>query len=461
MSYKTLPIVFLSIVLLTVLMLLVLEPPGGSVQQSDTGVVDSEYSLNERGSLNTNKSNLALEPLKSEIRQVSDIEECQKLAKKIDTAIAVEDKRVLLELLLSYWLKLDTVSGLNFARSVKVNQHAGVLLGYAIHIAGGLNFTAVVGWINSLDTVDVEKESLINTLYYGIGNESPISALKFIDLVDNLQVKKQIMQALLHRWYAQDSQSTLAWLDARKPDPYLEEIKIELTASVPKNSLDETGEQIRNMKTGQDKNKLTRDHANKLAGISIEQATNWARSLDDPESYKIALVVVFEEWVKQEPDKRKIFEELLTESDSNVRDHLLNEVSLDIAAGNPKDLAAMIDMVPTSAQPEIAEKVVRFWRGRNPQETVDWVSELHPGTTRDHATVAITDHLLNIKKFDQAIQLVSKVQDGLKQYETSAKVFMSMYENDPEKARNAIGSADYLSNRQREELIAMMENRSK
>ena len=381
----------------------------------------------------------------------------------VNEILKVKDAQRKKKLLLSMynrWVQLDMQAALDSAIMFKEQNKNDGVLDYVLITSGKIKFPVVYKWLMARIEDEGEKKVFTNMLFYEVARDSsPAFVLTYINLIENDVLKEGIMRVLIEQWAARDLASSLSWLQTQTLPESLQGIEDSLLArSAQQEEQESIGDMIRQMNPGKEKFKKTRDYAHQLAGTDIQTATDWARSLDDPKSYKIALSVVFEAWVKQEPDKARIFEELLAESDPDVRDHLLNEVSLDIASSNPKDLADMIEMVPTSAQPEIAEKVVRFWRGRNPQETVDWVRGLNTGTTRDHATVALTDHLLNIKKFDQVIELVSKVQDKQKQYEASVKIFERMYQYSPEQAKQAMDGADYLSAEQREQLSTALDN---
>jgi hypothetical protein len=451
MLLKTLSIILGSIILLTATMLLVLEPPGTRNLQSDVAVSGAE---DNSAPENRATKSADLAQFTHRIPQVSSKEEFEAIAGDIAENVPAENRRALMELLYSHWLKLDVESALDYARKSRQAENGGMLQEYALVTGGAVSFPSVFNWVMAQKIEEAEKKALINMLYFGVGRESQVLALTFIDLlVDEVQ-KDQIMRALIEQWAAKDLPSTLSWMSSRELSESMEELKqtLILRSTGQESAAPDTA--IRNMAAGQEKNKLAREYADQLAKTDISAAANWARSLDDPEAYKVALSAVFEAWVLQEPDKRKILQELLAESDSQVRDHLINEVALDIASSNPQDLAAMINQVPETAQSQVAEKIVRFWQVRSSEDTLKWITGLDAGPVKDRAAGVMAELLLNANNNEQAIALIKQMQEQTTRYESSKSLINRIKQRDPAEARKILDQLEFLSKEEKESIFA-------
>jgi hypothetical protein len=454
MPFKTPVIVFGSIVVLTALMLLLLEPPNSrdtqeDTQHADTAAENGDTAAVERGDAERIKSDI-----QRLIGQAADNDDFINIANKIAEDVSAAESQNLLETLFARWVQLNVVNALDSARSFSDRNGIAAILENAIVAGGRIDFAAVYNWIGAQKNMpDGYQKALVNILYYGIGRDSQILALAFIDLLPDDAQKEQILRALVEQWASQDMQAALSWLDSREQSGPVVALKNSLLARSTQQAAETPDKAIREMQAGMEKNKLAREYAGRLARTDIAEATAWARSLDDPEAYKIALSAVFEAWVIQEPDKKIILEELLAESDSAVRDHLINEVALDIASTSPQDLAAMINQVPETAQTQVAEKVVRFWQARSHEDTLSWINGLGKGPVKDRAVSVMTEYLLDGNRSEQAIALIGEIEEKSVRYESSKKLIDRVRHKDSAEAAKLLDDMKFLSPEEKESIL--------
>jgi hypothetical protein len=387
-------------------------------------------------------SDPAVEALQKQIDDASGSDQFERLAHEVINTIPAEHMQRLLQFLLDRWIEQDLSAALDFvARSEKREM----LLPYVLTEAGYLDFRGVLNWIGSQP--EPVRQELNELLYTGVGQENPDYALEFIDLLDDGEGKERIMRLLLEQWAPRDIDAVLAWINSQTLPPRLADLKASL---VSLQNLQEAGDIIRNMQPGHEKNTMTRNHAELLARTNIQAAAGWARSLDDPDAYGIALTAVYQTWLSIEPDKQLIMEQALAESDGELRDHLINEIASHVASKDPADLAAMIDRLPPSSQQDVAEKVVLYWKERDLRQTLDWVRNQAPGPVRDRASRFMVDDLLLKDDRKGALSLATMIGNQSMRFESVKKVVAHWYMTNPAEAQQTLNGISFLSEAEKE-----------
>lgn len=354
----------------------------------------------------------------------------------------------LIELLLDRWFEKDLPAALNFVSNIEQADTRKALLQYALVEGAYLDFRGVMAWINRQP--ESSRQDLAGMLYEGVGKENPGYALEFIDLLNEGEFKEHVMRVLLEHWGQWDTAAALSWMNAQVLPQSLGDVKASLLSRLMAQDPHEAGGMIRNMQPSHQKNTLARKYADMMAMQDVQAAAGWARSLDDPNSYGIALTAVYEAWFRQEPDKRLIMEQVMAESDSDLRDRLINEIALDIANSNPAELAAMVDRLPETSQPDVAEKTVRFWKDRDPGQTLNWIDTLAPGPVRDRAVkIMVEDFLLRGDK-EEALSLAATIEDRGLRYKAVRSAAEHWYQADPEEARRILNDISFLSESEKE-----------
>ena len=453
---KTPVIIIVSIVLLTLLMSLFLTPPGNYRPQPKVATTAGKNDIAVVEEVTGQEGDSLAQQLRRRMDRAATVEDFVALAGEISGKLSGQKAQALLIELYRRWVKVDVNSALTSARSL--SQDNSKLLENAVVAAGTASFPVTYQWITGQPFDDQQRAGLVNALYYGVGGSLPAMVLTFIDLLPDGEQKNSITTVLVRQWAARDLQSALSWMNSRQLSGQMEQLKQSLLASDTAQDVSSSGDLIREMKAGREKDRLAREYADQLAKTDVQAATNWARSLNDPESYRIALSAVFEAWVKQEPDKKKILRELLAESDSEMRDQLINEVALDIASSNPQDLAEVFDQVPESAQAQVAEKIVRFWQVRSPEETRGWVSSLDPGPVRDRAAGVLADQYISQDKTDEALALIGEVSNSASRYDLSRKLVARLGQSNPALADEVISNAGFLSEEEKASLRDSINN---
>jgi hypothetical protein len=292
----------------------------------------------------------------------------------------------------------------------------------------------------------IEAESLLEALtgrlLYTEGAER---ILRLAELVNDEAVKARVMRMVLAQWAQQDISAALSWMNTQVLPPALDDMKASLLARLTKQNPQEAGVLIRNMQAGHGKNTAARNYAATLAGTDIREAMSWAASLDDADAYGIALTAVYEAWFQTEPDKKLIMEQVLAESDSGLRDRLINEIALDIASMNPAELAAMVERLPETSQPDVAEKAVRFWKERDSAQALNWVKSLAPGPVKDRGSKVMVEDLLLKDDRQGAFSLAMTIGDNRVRYEAVKTVVQHWYAANPAEARQILDGNSLLS----------------
>jgi hypothetical protein len=150
-------------------------------------------------------------------------------------------------------------------------------------------------------------------------------------------------------------------------------------------------------------------------------------------------------------------EQVLAESDSALRDRLINEIALDMANANPAELAAILHRLPATSQPDVAEKTVRFWKDRNAEQAMNWVSSLAPGPVRDRASKVMIESFLFKGDRQGALALAATIGDNRLRYDSIRNVAEYWYQANPAEARQAIDGISTLSAAEKARLSAQMQ----
>lgn len=391
------------------------------------------------------------------INSASGSSEYKDIAYEVIAGAQREQMFMLMELLLGRWVKEDLTAALNFAGFLGDESIREVLLHYALAKGGHVDFPGALDWVIRQSFPDEKKYNLISRLYEGVAKESPEHALQFVDLLDDENFKDHMLRVLLEQWAERDMISALVWMNEQAPSQALDDARASLLFRLVEQNPQEAGALIRNMQPGSQKETLARKYAEALAKSDIESATSWARSLDDPSAYGIALTAVYETWFQNEPDKKIIMEQVLVESDSELRDRLINEVALDMANSNPAELAGMIHQLPETAQADVAEKAVRFWKERSPSETLDWVSSLDAGLVRDRTSRVMAEDLVIKGDRDRALSLAGSIKDESLRYDATKKVVEYWYQANPDEARHVVHGIPFLSEAEKESISSLIQ----
>jgi hypothetical protein len=357
----------------------------------------------------------------------------------------------LMQLLLDRWIEKDLAAALDFVSKLEEESIREALLRYAIVESGHLDFRGVLSWINGQP--ESKRHGMISLLYEGVAKETPEHALQFIDLLNDEEIKEHVVRTLLEQWAQRDMVAALTWMSAQTLPQTLDDIKTSLLSRLIKQYPQEAGALIRSMPVGHEKNTVARNYADILAKTDIQAAGNWARSLDDPDSYSIALTAVYEAWFLNEPDKKIIMDQVLAESDSELRDRLINEIALDIANSNPAELAHMIDRLPATSQPDVAEKAARFWKERDSRQTLNWLGNLGSGPVRDRVGKVMVEDFMYKGDKEGALALAATIGDKKLRYESVRKAVQYWYQSNPAGAQETINSISFLSGTEKEMLM--------
>jgi hypothetical protein len=400
-------------------------------------------------------SDPAIEVLRKQIDEASGSAQFERLAHKVINEVSAEPMLRLLQLLLDRWIEQDLSVALDFVISLEGQEIRETLLPYALTEAGYLDFRGVLDWIGRQS--EAARYKLTELLYAGIAQENPDYALELVDLLDDGEEKERIMRLVLEQWARRDIEAVLSWMDTQTLPKTLADLKASLLASLPEQHLQEAGSFIRNMQPGHEKNTMTRNHAELLARTSIQAAASWARSLDDPDAHGIALTTVYQTWLSIEPDKKLIMEQVLVESDGELRDRLINEIALHVASNNPADLAAMVDRLPVSAQQDVAEKVVLYWKEIDLRQTLDWVKNQAPSPMRDRASKFMVDDLLLKDDRRGALSLATIIGNKSMRFESVKNIVAYWYLINPAEAQQTLNGISFLSEAEKATIRAHMQ----
>jgi hypothetical protein len=400
-------------------------------------------------------SDPAIEVLRKQIDEASGSAQFERLAHEVINEASAEPMLRLLQLLLDRWIEQDLSVALDFVINLEVQEIREILLPYALTEAGYLDFRSVLDWIGRQS--EAARHRLTELLYAGVAQENPDYALELVDLLDDGEEKERIMRLVLEQWARRDIEAVLSWMDTQALPKTLADLKASLLASLPEQHLQEAGAFIRNMQPGHEKNTMTRNHAELLARTSIQAAASWARSLDDPDAHGIALTTVYQTWLSIEPDKKLIMEQVLVESDGELRDRLINEIALHVASNNPADLAAMVDRLPTSAQQDVAEKVVLYWKEIDLRQTLDWVKNQAPSPMRDRASKFMVDDLLLKDDRRGALSLATIIGNKSMRFESVKNIVAYWYLINPAEAQQTLNGISFLSEAEKATIRAHMQ----
>jgi hypothetical protein len=158
-----------------------------------------------------------------------------------------------------------------------------------------------------------------------------------------------------------------------------------------------------------------------------------------------------------EPDKKLIMEQVLVESDGELRDRLINEIASHVASNNPADLAAMVDRLPASSQQDVAEKVVLYWREIDLRQTLDWVKNQTPGPVRDRVSKFMVDDLLLKDDRKGALSLATIIGNKSMRLDSVTKVAAYWYQINPAEAQQILTGISFLSEAEKETIRLQMQ----
>lgn len=384
------------------------------------------------------------------INEASGSSQFEAIADELVKKLPDERAHRLMELLLDRWIEQALGAALDFISDLEEKDPGQTLLQYALVEGAYFDFHKVMDWVNRQP--ESRRRHLSSLLYENVGKDNPEYALSFIELVEAGEFKELVMRALLEQWWRRDPAAALSWMSTQELPQALADLKSSLLSELMDRDPQEAGGLIRNMQPGHEKNSLARKYADLIAGTDIQAAAGWARSLDDADSYGIALTAVYEAWFQKEPDKKLIMEQVLFESDSELRDRLINEIALDIANNNPEELASVVERLPESAQPDVAEKAVRFWKDRDRQQALQWVNSLASGPVRDRATKVMVEDFLLRSDQEGAMSMASTIQDGSMRYESVKSAAAYWYQRNPAEADQMLEGISFLSESEKESI---------
>lgn len=444
-----------SILILTALMLTFLEPPGQATRSESDGQTPAlpDGRWQPRQTPPAGASPRALEPFYRRISEASDTKAYRAAARHIAAEAPAQHFNALMEQLLTRWVVHDTDAALDYAAALEGEQNGRHLLEYALLAAGGSDFGRAIEWLSKQSPAGADKQKLLVALYQGPAGNTPREALRHIDLLEEGEFKDNMVSKLVGQWAQNDTAGALSWLNSQLPlTGALHQLHESLFSSLMENDFDKAGALIQNMPVGERKHRLARRYVVELGERGIPEALQWARTLTDPESYRIALSAGYEAWLRQESAKTVILEELMSESDSDFRNHLINEVALDIAAQDPGKLGEVVDQLPPSAQGAVAEKVVRFWKERAPDEATAWVRELPPGTAKDHASSVLVQYFTKQRRQEHVLALTANIENSRMRYEAARRAVVDWYRRSPETALALLEQMSFLSDTERQSI---------
>lgn len=464
MKYLKTPLIVTgSILVLTALMVTFLEPPGRHEPAAEGGAAD-------RGKTASSQPSSPASPAADFRRKIdaAGSGEFKAVANEILNEAPSERRAELMARLLDRWAEQDLTAALDFAANLERYDQAVPLLQHVVRKAGETDFAGVMQWLGRQSMAGPKKQHLLTMLYGKPAEAHPEAALAHVDQLPAGDFKNNVIRKLVGQWAREDPAAAREWLDSRPLDGPLRGLRDSLGGGPPADAPDpapetvtDKAEQILSMPVGDEKNRLAREYAEELAGENLEAAREWARTLNDPEAYKVALSAVYESWMRTEPDKTVILEELLGESDSGFRDHLINEVALDVASADPAALGEVLDQLPDSAQPDVADKIVRFWKERSPDEAAAWAGRLESGPAKDRANSILVEHYLGRDEQGRALSLIGSVEDSELRYELMKKTAEKWHRSNPDEARKMLAGIPFLSDSEKQSLDAHLQQQQR
>lgn len=459
---KTAFIIIGSIGVLTALMLVFLQPPGQS--RSDPGETRNGDHENEVSSPPDSpppaatSTEPAVKRLHNRIDAASSTEQFRAAADAILNDAPPEQLTPLMARLLKRWAAHDISEALQFAAGLTGEAGDEDWLKHAVVAAGRVDFARTVEWLEDESLQEGQHQSLLAALYQGAADKVPEQALEHIDSLQDDELRRNMVHKLVGLWAQQDAAAALGWLGSRVPlsEP-LRQLHESLFSRFKEDHFDRAGELIQGMPVSERKRQLARDYASELAQRDIPAALKWARGLNAPESYRMALSASYEAWLRAESDKSVILQELLGESDSGFRNHLINEVALDIAANDPAELGDLVSQLPESAQGDVTEKAVRFWQERAPDEAAAWVSRLESGPAKDRGSAVLVDHFTREGDRDRVLSLLNNIEDEQVRHDAAKRATSRWYRQSPDEAREMLEQMSFLNDAEREAIVSDLE----
>ena len=197
MSFKSPLTILGSIIALTALMLLLLEPPGRQPQKQVNTKMDRIDSvagtqLNKGDTSNTNRST---EKIQTKISQAANNESFKILVNEILKVKDAQRKKKLLLSMYNRWVQLDMQAALDSAIMFKEQNKNDGVLDYVLITSGKIKFPVVYKWLMARIEDEGEKKVFTNMLFYEVARDSsPAFVLTYINLIENDVLKEGIMR---------------------------------------------------------------------------------------------------------------------------------------------------------------------------------------------------------------------------------------------------------------------------
>lgn len=402
-------------------------------------------SENTTDTLHDSPNTLLLNLFYQDIQAASQVADMHILADRILDEAPREYQHQLMQLLLGRWLQQETVSALHFVYAIQTESIREAILPSTIIKAGSIDFYSVWEWIEQPRFAAVDKIYFINILYLGVAKKNPEMALQNVRLLGDASLQMEIYTAIVKAWSQRDTFSALTWMNASDLLGQALSLRNEIFNEFIQENPERASALIYEMPADEHKSALARKVATQYAKTNIHAAASWARSLRDEGSYRTALSAVFETWLSVEPDKSLIMEQVLAESDSVFRDHLVNEIALDVAARDPSELAKMITRLPPSSHPELAKKVVHFWKERDSAATLAWITSLDDGPVYDYAANVMALYLYEKGNAGQALSLIARIKDPVLRIDTIKHLAANLYRQQANAVRQMLDQITFLS----------------
>ncbi|WP_370978461.1 hypothetical protein [Agaribacterium sp. ZY112] len=424
----------------------------------------------KESSLTFNKKNKLAPPIRASIKEVGPqqtesnldllcLEQLHTFSNNDDFEQCANDLVVLsgenkelsnLRTLFTHWLNVDLQASLNYLLSLDV-EHRDYLLSWILKGASTIDFEATLSW---LEDQHFERDIYIDavtSIYNALAYDDPEQAIYYAEQLKNHDLKSHVIDNILETWANKNADLAIQWIDRQPRPDFYSDIKTSLFLLLIQQDAQKAGDYLNNLAETESKSRLVIHYAHQLATQDIKHAIIWSENLNDHSTYRAAILPILELAVQDSEYQTLALDIALAQKDKALRDKLVIDLSLQIAAKNPNLIADRMTQFPDATQTKVSGILAQKMYERNANTAIEWVNSLPFNAASDYAKRIIGENILT-NDWNGALKLADTIQSQNERFLLIKQTVSHINRTNPEQARSIVESLTELSTDEHEQL---------
>ncbi|AZG73624.1 hypothetical protein [Shewanella livingstonensis] len=326
------------------------------------------------------------------------------------------------------------------------------LYGLILEIAGKMQFSNVISWLEEQKSTDL-YESLLDSYLRGLASVNPQQALSDIELLAVEPMKSSIMMSIVDSWASSDAIAAFEWLKMQPETQSTLKMYLNTMYYYIEQSPNEAANLISSLPLNESTNYLITSMVYQLVEKNIQEAVDWLDGIA-VEQRASGVFIISRKMAETDPEAALVFLNNQKQAYDLNQDYF-NSALAEIASVEPNMMLARIENYETSVQRDIIINASYALADHSETDFLQVINSL----SNDNKDIAFNQRSAQLSQTDpqQAFNVAERINDPTTRLESISSTINVWSGFDKRAALTAIDNSSQLSTSQKAEISSQIQ----